>query len=57
MNTHTYILFLRTLLKGLNRLNLEIHEVGHQKCIAIETSPLIERIISRKCNTHVKYAI
>jgi hypothetical protein len=57
MNTHTYILFLRTLLKRLNRLNLEIHEVGHQKCIAIETSPLIERIISRKCNTHVKYAI
>jgi hypothetical protein len=57
MNTYIYIyiLSLRTFL--LNRLNLEIHEVGYQKCIAIETSSLIERIISRKCNTHVKSAI
>jgi hypothetical protein len=42
----------------LNRLDLEIYKVDHQKCLAIDkTSPHTERIISRKYNTHIKYSI
>jgi hypothetical protein len=31
MNTHTYILFYMSTSERLNRLNLEIYEVGHQE--------------------------
>jgi hypothetical protein len=40
----------------LSRLDLEIHEVGHQEHFVVDgdvASP--ERIISRKYNTHIKY--
>jgi hypothetical protein len=42
----------------LNRLDFEIHEVGHQKRITVDgnvASP--KKIINRKYNTHVKYSI
>jgi hypothetical protein len=40
----------------LSRLDLKIHEVGHQERLAVEgTSPPTERIISHKYNTHIKF--
>jgi hypothetical protein len=42
----------------LSRLDLEIHEIGHQKRLTVdETSPSTERIISRKYNTYIKSRI
>jgi hypothetical protein len=45
--------------KRLSRLDFVIHEVGHQECFTVDgdiASPT-ERIIRRKCNTHIKYKI
>jgi hypothetical protein len=44
----------------LSRLDIEIHEVGHQERIAVDgdvESLLTEKIISRKYNTHIKSRI
>jgi hypothetical protein len=42
----------------LSRFDIEIHEVSHQECLAVdETSPPTERIISHKYNTHIKFRI
>jgi hypothetical protein len=56
---HTHIhLTLMSTSERLSRLDLEIHEVGHQEYIAVNgTSSLTERIISREYNTHVKSKI
>jgi hypothetical protein len=42
----------------MSRLDLEIHEsVTKNVSLSTVTSPPTERIISRKCNTHVKFRI
>jgi hypothetical protein len=47
-----------SIFERLSRLDLEIHEVGHQERLAVDgTSPPTEKIISRKYNTHVKSRI
>jgi hypothetical protein len=40
--------------KRLGRLNFEIHKVGHQERLTVdtETSFFIEKIIIRKCSIH-----
>jgi hypothetical protein len=44
--------------KKLSRLNLEIHEAGHQEHLTVdETSSPTEKLISRKYNTHIKSRI
>jgi hypothetical protein len=40
----------------LNRLNLKIHEVGHQERLTVDSS-LTKRIINYKYNTNIKYKI
>jgi hypothetical protein len=56
-HTHVHPTHMSTF-ERLSRLDIKIHEVGHQERIAVDrTSPPIERIISRKCNTHVKFSI
>jgi hypothetical protein len=41
----------------LTRLDLKIHEVGHQECLAVDGDIISERIISHKYNIHVKSEI
>jgi hypothetical protein len=51
---HVYPTFMSTS-ERLNRFNFEIHEVSHQKCLAVDmTLFFTERIISRKYSTHIK---
>jgi hypothetical protein len=51
---HVYHIFMSTF-ERLNQFNFEIHEVSHQKYLAVDmTSFFTERIISRKYNTHIK---
>jgi hypothetical protein len=54
---HVYPILIITS-KRLNRLDFDIHEVGHQEHIAVDgdISPT-ERIISHKYNTHIKSKI
>jgi hypothetical protein len=57
MNTHAHPTFMSTS-ERLIQIDLEIHEVGHQKRLAVDgMSPLTERIISRKYNTYIKSKI
>jgi hypothetical protein len=61
MNTHLYEHTHPThmsIFERLRQIDLEIHKIDHQEHIAVdETSPLIKRIINRKCNTYVKSKI
>jgi hypothetical protein len=51
---HTHSTFM-SISERLDRLDLKIHKVGHEERLAVDgTSFTTERIISRKCNTHIK---
>jgi hypothetical protein len=44
--------------KRLSRLDLEIHEVGHQERLAVDGDVAsTERIIRHKYNIHIKFRI
>jgi hypothetical protein len=44
-------------LRETDPADLEIHEVTINTSLSTEMTHIIERIISRKCNIHVKYEI
>jgi hypothetical protein len=50
MNTCTHI-FLMSISQRLSQLDLKIHEVDHQECLAVDRDV---GSINRKCNSHVK---
>jgi hypothetical protein len=56
-HVHTHSIAM-SIFERLSRFDFKIYEVGHQELsLSTETSPPIEKIISYKCNTHVKSKI
>jgi hypothetical protein len=58
LGSQFFLIYYKHRYERLSQLDLNIYEVGHQKCITADrTSSPTEKIISRKCNTHVKSKI